>query len=250
MKKAKKTYVLLCVTIILLVGYFVFATSPLLFGIDFPTDIKYFFKQPNTASDSLGWNLVLVNYENYIPRDFNPPLKELANGQKVDSRMYPYLKEMFGAAEQDGVYMEVVSGYRTKEKQQSLMNEKILFYISNGYSYSESKKLAEKWVALEGTSEHQLGLAVDINQDPSKCSADKVYNWLLENAHKYGFIKRYPAEKIEITKIANEPWHYRYVGEKAAKEMLEKNMCLEEYVEFLENNFSDYNNSDIIKDGG
>lgn len=86
---------------------------------------------------------------------------------------------------------------------------------------------------IPGTSEHQLGLSVDINADTSKCSSDAVYAWLAENAYKYGFIKRYPSEKVEITGINNEPWHYRYVGTEAAAQMQESGLCLEEYIEQL-----------------
>jgi len=236
MKKVKRIYAYLCVIIVLLIGYIFFTASPVIFGVDFSTEVIYFLNPPNTADDLFGWNLMLVNYENHIPKDYEPELTELSNGQRVDSRIYPHLQKMIKEAKQDEVYMEVVAGYRTKQKQQSLMKEKILLYMAEGYSYNKSKKIAEKWVAAAGTSEHQLGLAVDINQDPAKCSADKVYNWLSENAHKYGFVKRYPADKVEVTRISNEPWHYRYVGKKAAAEMIEKNMCLEEYVDYLENN--------------
>ena len=76
------------------------------------------------------------------------------------------------------------------------------------------------YIALPGASEHQLGLAVDINADTSKCSSDDVYKWLLENSYKYGFIQRYPSGKTSITGVANEPWHYRYVGKEAAAEIL------------------------------
>ena len=91
--------------------------------------------------------------------------------------------------------------------------------------------MAEKYVAIPGTSEHQLGLSVDINADQTKCSSEKVYQWLDENAYKYGFVKRYPEDKTDITGISNEPWHYRYVGTTVAKIMKEENLCLEEYLE-------------------
>lgn len=78
-----------------------------------------------------------------------------------------------------------------------------------------------------------IPFAVDINADTSKCSRDDVYNWLLENSYKYGFIQRYPSGKTSITGVANEPWHYRYVGKKAAEEIHQSGMCLEEYVENL-----------------
>lgn len=95
----------------------------------------------------------------------------------------------------------------------------------------KQKKRAEKYVAIPDTSEHQLGLSVDINANTDKCSSEKVYQWLDENAYKYGFVKRYPEDKTDITGISNEPWHYRYVGTTVAKIMKEENLCLEEYLE-------------------
>lgn len=95
----------------------------------------------------------------------------------------------------------------------------------------KQKKRAEKYVAIPDTSEHQLGLSVDINADTDKCSSEKVYQWLDENAYKYGFVKRYPEDKTDITGISNEPWHYRYVGTTVAKIMKEENLCLEECLE-------------------
>ena len=103
------------------------------------------------------------------------------------------------------------------EEQQKIMDEKINEYEKQGYSAKEAKKRAEKYVAIPDTSEHQLGLSVDINADTDKCSSEKVYQWLDENAYKYGFVKRYPEDKTDITGISNEPWHYRYVGVEAAK---------------------------------
>ena len=75
---------------------------------------------------------------------------------------------------------------------------------------------------------------VDINADTTKSSSDDVYSWLAENAHKYGFIKRYPSDKTDITGVINEPWHYRYVGKEAALEIYSQGMCLEEYIDTLE----------------
>ena len=84
------------------------------------------------------------------------------------------------------------------------MDEKIEAYENEGKSKSEAKKLAEQWVAIPGTSEHQLGIAVDINADTTKSSSDDVYKWLEENAHTYGFIKRYPSNKTDITGVIND----------------------------------------------
>ena len=186
------------------------------------------------ASEDHGWNLILVNRENYIPADYEVQLTELSNGKKVDSRIYPELQEMFNAARAQGYGLFVREGYRTQEEQQQLMNEKIEAYENEGKSKSEAKKLAEQWVAIPGTSEHQLGIAVDINADTTKSSSDDVYNWLAENAHTYGFIKRYPSNKTDITGVINEPWHYRYVGKEAALEIYSQGICLEEYIDMLE----------------
>lgn len=177
------------------------------------------------------WNLIVVNRWNELPEDYSVELTELSNGQKVDSRIYPYLQEMFDAARAEGIYPIVREGYRTAEEQQEILDDKIQTYINQGYSQSRAEKTAKEWVALPGTSEHQLGIAVDINADKSKCSNEEVYAWLAENAYKYGFILRYPMGKQEITGTSYEPWHYRYVGIEAAYEINERGICLEEYFE-------------------
>jgi len=188
----------------------------------------------HVASEDNGWNLILVNRNSYIPDDYKVELTELSNGEKVDSRIYPELQEMFNDARAQGYGLFVREGYRTQEEQQQLLDEKIEAYENEGKSKSEAKKLAEQWVAIPGTSEHQLGIAVDINADTTKSSSDDVYSWLAENDHKYGFIKRYPSDKTDITGVINEPWHYRYVGKEAALEIYSQGMCLEEYIDTLE----------------
>ncbi len=175
------------------------------------------------------WNLIVVNRWNELPEDYEVELTELSNGQMVDSRIYPYLQEMFDAARTEDVYPVVREGYRTAEEQQEILDDKIQSYINQGYSQSRAEKTAKEWVALPGTSEHQLGIAADINADKSKCSNEEVYAWLAENAYKYGFVLRYPPGKQKITGTSYEPWHYRYVGEEAAKEIYERGICLEEY---------------------
>ena len=156
------------------------------------------------ASEDHGWNLILVNRENYIPADYEVQLTELSNGKKVDSRIYPELQEMFDDARAQGYSLFVREGYRTQEEQQQLMDEKIEAYENEGKSKSEAKKLAEQWVAIPGTSEHQLGIAVDINADTTKSSSDDVYNWLAENAHTYGFINSYLLWELDKDSIANQ----------------------------------------------
>ncbi len=178
------------------------------------------------------WYLLLVNRNHPLPEGWQERLSltELDNGQSVDSRIYPSLQSMFDAMRADGVYPVVASGFRTAEKQQSLMDEKIASFQSQGYSAARAKEEAEKWVAIPGTSEHQLGSAVDINADGIHSAGYQVYEWLDKHAHEYGFIHRYPDDKTEITGISNEPWHYRYVGTDAAAEIHRLGVCLEEYL--------------------
>ena len=184
----------------------------------------------NVVGYSGEWNLILVNKNHKIPYNYSPELIELSNGEKVDARIYPDLQKMFDDARAAGLQLFVRDGYRTGDEQKAIMNDKIAAYEAEGYSKKEAKALAKTYVAEPGTSEHELGLSVDINAESSGAFQDAVYEWLDENAYKYGFIKRYPADKTDITGIDNEPWHYRYVGYEAAKEMKEQNLCLEEYL--------------------
>lgn len=187
-------------------------------------------KQEAQVRDEDSWSLVLVNRWNPIPEDWQVELVTLNNGEQVDARIYPALQAMFDDARAESVYPIVASGYRTREEQEQLMAEKLAEYEGQGYSAQEAKEKAESWVAIPGTSEHQMGIAVDINADGIYSSGDQVYGWLAENAYRYGFIRRYPEDKTEITGVIHEPWHYRYVGTEAAKEIQEKGVCLEEYL--------------------
>ena len=170
------------------------------------------------------WNLILVNKDNPIPDDYDVNLIEVEGGECVDERIYKPLMEMLHAAKEGnwGELPTVVSGYRMRETQQSLYDEKIAKFKKEGYSDSEAVKQAQQWVAVPGYSEHQLGFAVDING-----ATYDVYLWLQENSYKYGFIFRYPGGKTDITGTVEEVWHYRYVGKEAAKEIYERGVCLE-----------------------
>ena len=157
-----------------------------------------------TANDDTDWNLMLVNYENAIPENYAPKLVEVPGGEKVDELM-----EMLEAAKEGNLDQlpMVVSGYRTQKKQQQLYDDKVAGYRKEGNSQSEAEELAKQWVSVPGYSEHQIGLAVDING-----ATYDLYFWLQENSYKYGFIFRYSGDKTDITGVAEEVWHYRYVG--------------------------------------
>lgn len=181
-------------------------------------------------ANELPWNLQLVNRYNPLEHDVEIELTVLANEQQVDSRMYPELQRMFDDARATGVYPVVAAGYRTHEKQQSLMDERISEFMEAGCTEEEAIEKAKEWVAEPGTSEHELGLAVDINADGVNSYGYEVYEWLDQHAYEYGFIQRYAEDKVSITGISNEDWHYRYVGMEAAAEMHETGECLEEYL--------------------
>ena len=187
-------------------------------------------REGETEAES-GWQLMLVNRDHPLPEDYQVELTELANGKSVDSRIYPALQQMFDDARSQGIYPVVASGYRTEADQERIMEEKVQEFQDQGYSREEAQQEAQNWVALPGTSEHQLGSAVDINADGIHSYGDEVYAWLNENSWQYGFIQRYPLDKTDITGISYEPWHYRYVGEQAAREIYERGICLEEYLE-------------------
>lgn len=185
-------------------------------------------EQGETAAQNPAWALQLVNRWNQLPEDYKVTLKEVPGGEQVDQRIYGQLMEMLEAAREgnQGELPHVESGYRTQEVQQRLYDEEIAKNLAEGYSEEEARELAERWVAVPGTSEHQLGLAVDLSGETYD-----VFLWLQENSYKYGFIWRYQGEKTHLTGVAEEVWHYRYVGVKAAAEMYEQGLCLEEYVE-------------------
>lgn len=188
--------------------------------------------EESTEPEETAWSLVLVNTDNPLPESWDIELTELRYGEQVDSRMYPYLQDMFDACRADGLLPMVNSSFRSHADQQRIMNNYIADYLAQGYSEADAKTEAEKWVAIPGTSEHQLGLAVDIDSDDlSQCSNEAVWSWMAEHCAEYGFILRYPEGKEDITGIAHEPWHFRYVGKEAAAEIMASGLTLEEYLE-------------------
>ena len=172
--------------------------------------------------------LVLVNDSHPLSVLTPPELVTLSNGKSVDARMYPALQAMFDAMRAKGLSPFVREGFRTNEMQQDILDTRIQKYVNQGYSKEKARSLALQYVAEPGTSEHQLGLAVDINSTDG--NSWPCYNWLAAHAHEYGFILRYPQGKEKTTGIAYEAWHYRYVGEEAAAAINAAGITLEEYL--------------------
>lgn len=184
-----------------------------------------------------GWNLILVNGDHPLPQDFQvPEFTQLINGHAIDKRAYPALQRMMDDCRAEGLEPTICSSYRSWEKQEELFQRKVQSCLPQAGSLEEAEEQAAVWVARPGTSEHQAGLAVDI-VDKSYQLLDEgqektaVQKWLMEHCAEYGFILRYPTEKSALTGVGYEPWHYRYVGEEAAGEIMSRGICLEEYLE-------------------
>ncbi len=180
------------------------------------------------------WRLVLVNFENQLPSDFSPELTYIDKTRQVDSRIKDELIQMLKDMKNEKVDdIWVQSAYRSVEYQEKIYNEKIEEYIALGATREKAEELTLRVINKPGTSDHNLGLAVDLNYVDYNFDKTKAYEWLMKNAENYGFILRYRKDKEDITKIDYEPWHWRYVGVEHAKKMNELDMCLEEYVEYL-----------------
>ena len=182
------------------------------------------------------WNLILISELNPLPEDYpEPELSYLPSGHAVDSRVYPDLSRMLSDARAAGLQPIVCSSYRSHDRQVKLFSNKMQSYLNQDWSWEDADYHAALWIARPGASEHEAGLAVDIvdkrYQLLDDAQADTpAQQWLMAHCAEYGFILRYPADKTDHTGVSYEPWHYRYVGVDAARDMTENNLCLEEYV--------------------
>lgn len=181
--------------------------------------------------DTEDWSLIIVNTEREIPEGYVPELSEiLSTGKTLDSRVTPYYEAMYTAAKEDGIILTPYSAYRSYERQKINYENLTDTYMTRyGISREEAAKKAATVILPPGTSEHNLGLAVDICNTLDSFADSREYKWLTEHAHEYGFILRYTAEKQSITNIVPEPWHWRFVGVEYAKEIRDSGLCLEEW---------------------
>ena len=184
------------------------------------------------------WNLRLVNNTYVLSNSFAPDVSEITPGsaQYFDSRAIDALRNMITAAEEAGYTVHVLNGYRPYSTQAYIFfGRASQIQWGTDMEMIEAEALARKVVAYPGTSEHQLGLAVDLMDSPTtemdseKAKDIPVLQWLTEHCDEYGFILRYPEDKEEITGWY-EPWHFRYVGEDAAGYIMENGLCLEEFI--------------------
>ena len=187
---------------------------------------------------STGERIILANPWNFIPADYTPQLKAVERGWSVDVSCWDSLVKMMADCKAAGHGIKLVSGYRNHSVQITLYNNKVKYYLNLGYDEATAKKEAATVVAVPGTSEHELGLAVDLadsaytNLDEKQEKTD-TQKWLMEHCWEYGFILRHPNSKTESTGIIYEPWHYRYVGKDVAMVLKSTGQSLEEYLDGL-----------------
>ncbi len=221
------------------------------YTFEFLADLSAYEMYMQPTGDEEDAYLFLVNRVNTLDADYAPEdLTDIANTrkdgratQKMRLQAAKALEALFLEAAQHGITdVTVTSGYRTYAYQQYLFDT----YIANemkahpSWSYDEARAYVETYSALPGTSEHQSGLCVDMHNLGSaqvRFEHEEAAKWLAENCHKFGFILRYPKDKVEVTGISFEPWHFRYVGRFHATKMQELEMCLEEYIPYFEKTY-------------
>ncbi|MGN0463580.1 MAG: D-alanyl-D-alanine carboxypeptidase family protein [Acutalibacteraceae bacterium] len=179
------------------------------------------------------WNLTVVNFYQEYDSSYKPKLKkvcaEYGYNTYMDERAADWYTKMYKAALKDGIKLVPLSGYRSYETQQKNYNNRIKLWQSRGYSYSEAVKKTAQVILPPGTSEHNLGLAMDICRLDYDFDESKEYKWLKKHAEDYGFILRYTEENKSRTGVVSEPWHWRFVGVEDAKAINKSGLCLEDY---------------------
>lgn len=195
-----------------------------------------------TPIDTEEYLMMLVNPWVPLPEGFKPRTTPIPAGYGTWANMhfatvgFNDLIEMMDDARSDGANLILVSSTRTMDEQRALYNNKVnrVMAANPDYTRKQAEIEAAKAVAIPGTSEHQLGLAVDFNSTEDSFRNTKEFAWLQENCWDYGFIYRYPDDKTDTTGIIPEPWHYRYVGKENAKKIKESGKVFEEYLATLD----------------
>ena len=183
--------------------------------------------------------MVLVNHTSKMPDDYTFDTKECGSATAVNKTLQTVacdaFLEMQKAAAADGVTVWMQSGYRSVKYQTGLYERKTKYYTDRGYDTATAKEMAAAVVNPPGYSEHNCGLAADLNS-PEHTGLDEsfenttAFRWLCEHAVEYGFILRYPKGAEDKTEITYEPWHWRYVGRENAAKISASGLCFEDYI--------------------
>ncbi len=201
--------------------------------INIGLDNKYYTQTkitPYHNKDYILVNKYIQMKDNYIPENLeNLDTSYSRSGMKLVKNAKIALEKMIQEAKEEGYTIRVMSSYRSYNYQVNLYNR---------YKEEDGEEKADTYSARPGFSEHQTGLCIDIDDNKlnyTDFENSKSFNWMQENAHKYGYILRYPEDKTEITGYTYESWHYRYVGEKIATYIKKHNITFDEYyVRFIE----------------
>ena len=183
--------------------------------------------------------MVLVNHTNKMPDNYTFDTKECGSSTSVNKTLQTVACDAFlamqKAAAADGVTVWMQSGYRSVKYQTGLYERKTKYYTDRGYDTATAKEMAAAVVNPPGYSEHNCGLAADLNS-PEHTGLDEgfenttAFRWLCEHAVEYGFILRYPKGAEDKTEITYEPWHWRYVGRENAAKISASGLCFEDYI--------------------
>lgn len=171
----------------------------------------------------------LVDARHPIPRGFCPRLEALEGDLLVNECAAEPARRMLAACRAAGLDPHVTSAWRSRWHQARILARRLASYLRRGLPPQRAWALARQFVALPGTSEHELGLAIDVCSRREDVRAHaQVQAWLQEHGWRFGFVRRYPGNKAHVTGVAYEPWHFRYVGLDAARELHRTGECLEE----------------------
>ena len=187
-------------------------------------------------TDTQDWRLILVNEDHPLDAAYVPEaLTDIGGNCQVDSQIAADLQQMLKDGAAQGLSMYVTSAYRSYDRQVDTFNSSMQKRLDQKMTPLEAYLETSSQVALPGTSEHATGLAVDIissqyGELDERQGDTAEQQWLMKHCQEYGFILRYPSDKSDVTGIIYEPWHYRYVGKDAAKEIMEQGITLEEYL--------------------
>lgn len=184
--------------------------------------------------------LILVNESHPLPEDYTFEHHTLNCGLDVDERAYQNLANMLSDLNAQDLHYDIISAYRSRATQQSIIDDHTQRYMAQGMTEEEARNKTLETVQAAGCSEHETGLALDLVPEgktslDESLESDPVMQWFAQNSYKYGFILRYPTTKAEITGISYEPWHFRYVGVEAAAFLYNNSLTLEEFYDIMNN---------------
>lgn len=187
----------------------------------------------SSETEETDFRLLVVNKEQPLPEAYVPSLQNF-EGIQIESRIEPSLKKMLEDAKESGITITVTQGYVSREEQAVRYEEKVDSFVKRGMTRVTAQAKAAEVCAKSGESEYHTGLLIDVDSSSSPFEESEAYRWLVNHGVEYGFVFRYPSNKVSQTKMAFAPQTLRYVGEEHSIRMRQLQMCLEEYAAYIE----------------